>query len=451
LNNKEEMELKTMRMYDVIMKKRNGGVLNDEEIKFFINGYTNGEIPDYQASALMMAIYFQGMNSYETSLLTKYMAQSGDVMDLSQIPGVKVDKHSTGGVGDKTTMVICPIVASLGVPVAKMSGRGLGHTGGTLDKLESIPNFTTTISKERFFDIVKKIGLSVVGQTGNLAPVDKKLYALRDVTATVDNISLIAASIMSKKIAAGSDAILLDVKTGSGAFMKTVDDSIELAKTMVSIGEHVDRKTVALITDMDRPLGNAIGNSLEVIEAVDTLKGHGPDDFTEICLNLSANMLYLAQKGSLKECMELAKDSLAKGRALAKFREMVIAQGGDVSVIDNTDLFEKAPIIHQVKADKDGWITAMDTEGIGIASAVLGAGREHKDDVIDYSAGIILKAKIGDHVTKGQTLADLYTSREDIVKTAEDMLKHSIAIGSVRPRVAPLIHGRVTIDGVERF
>ena len=440
-----------MRMYDVIMHKRNGAVLTDEEIQFFIDGYTKGEIPDYQASALMMAVYFKGMNSHETSMLTRYMAQSGDMVNLSSIPGIKVDKHSTGGVGDKTTLVIGPIVAACGVPVAKMSGRGLGHTGGTLDKLEAIPNFSTSIPPEKFFDIVKNIGLSIVGQTGNLAPADKKLYALRDVTATVDNISLIAASVMSKKIAAGSDAILLDVKTGSGAFMKTIDASIELAQTMVRIGEHVGRKTVALITDMDRPLGNAIGNSLEVIEAVDTLKGHGPDDFTEICLSLSANMLYLAKKGSLEECLELAKDALRSGRALAKFKEMVIAQGGDVSVIDNTNLFKKAPIVHEVKADKDGCITAMDTEQCGIASVVLGAGRENKEDSIDYSAGIILKAKIGDQLRKGQTLAVLYTSRRNEVKTAENMLKKAISIGSDCPQAAPLIHARVTIDSIERF
>jgi pyrimidine-nucleoside phosphorylase len=441
----------SMRMYDIIMNKRNGRVLTDEEIQFFINGYTKGEILDYQASALMMAIYFRGMNSHETSILTKYMAQSGDMVDLSSIPGIKVDKHSTGGVGDKTTLVIGPIVAACGVPVAKMSGRGLGHTGGTLDKLESIPDFSTSISTEKFFDIVKNTGLSVVGQTGNLAPADKKLYALRDVTATVDNLSLIAASVMSKKIAAGSDAILLDVKTGSGAFMKTIDASIELAQTMVSIGEHAGRKTVALITDMDRPLGNAIGNSLEVIEAVDTLQGHGPADFTEICLTLSANMLYLAKKGSLQQCTELAKDALESGRAFVKFREMVGAQGGDVSVIDNTELFRKAPVVHEVKADEDGWITAMDTEQCGIASTILGAGRKNKEDSIDYSAGIILKAKIGDHLCNGETFAVLYSSKESEIKTAEDILKKAVSIGSDRPQITPLIHARITIDSIERF
>jgi pyrimidine-nucleoside phosphorylase len=439
-----------MRMYDVIMKKRNGRVLTDEEIQFFIGGYTKGEIPDYQASALMMAVYFQGMNSHETSMLTKYMAQSGDMVDLASIPGIKVDKHSTGGVGDKTTLIVGPIVAACNVPVAKMSGRGLGHTGGTLDKLESIPNLTISIPIKDFINIVKNIGLGIVGQTGNLAPADKKLYALRDVTATVDNLSLIAASIMSKKIAAGADAILLDVKTGSGAFMKTVAQSIELARTMVSIGEHVGRKTVALITDMNRPLGNSVGNSLEVIEAIDTLKGHGPADLSEICLNLSANMLYLSKKGDMEECMKLAQDALDSGKALAKFREMVAAQGGDVSVVDNTDLFEKAPIRHEIKADKDGWITAMNTERCGIASVTLGAGREKKEDIIDYSAGIVLKAKIGDWVSRGQSLAALFTSRKDAVKMAEDMLKEAIIIGE-RPQVAPLIHARVTLEAIERF
>ncbi|MCR1899564.1 pyrimidine-nucleoside phosphorylase [Irregularibacter muris] len=440
-----------MRMYDLIKKKKNGEVLTEEEIKFFVEGYTKGNIPDYQASAFMMAVYFQGMNNHETSTLTKYMAQSGDTVDLSSIPGIKVDKHSTGGVGDKTTMVIGPIVASCGVPVAKMSGRGLGHTGGTLDKLESIPNLTTAVSREDFLNQVKTMGLSVIGQTGNLAPADKKLYALRDVTSTVDNVSLIAASIMSKKIAAGSDAILLDVKTGSGAFMKTIEDSIGLAQIMVSIGEHVGRRTIALITDMDRPLGNAIGNSLEVMEAVDTLKGNGPDDFTEVCLHLSANMLYLAQRGSLEECMKMAEEALNSGKAFEKFKEMVVAQGGDVSFIENTDQFEKAPIIHEVKAHQEGWIDKIDTESCGIASVVLGAGRESMEDIIDYSAGIILKAKLGEKITKGQTFAVIYTAKAKAVQEAENMLREAIHIGSIQPQITPLIHARVTKDSIERF
>jgi len=440
-----------MRMYDIILKKRNGGELSDEEIKYFVEGYTHGQIPDYQASALMMAVYFRGMSSFETATLTKYMAQSGDMVDLSSIPGIKVDKHSTGGVGDKTTMVVAPIVASCGVPVAKMSGRGLGHTGGTLDKLESIPGFSTTISSERFVDIVKRIGLCIIGQTANLAPADKKLYALRDVTATVDNISLIAASIMSKKIAAGSDAILLDVKTGSGAFMKTIEDSIRLAQEMVAIGEHAGRKTVALITDMDKPLGKAIGNSLEVAEAVDTLNSHGPSDFTEICIHLAANMLYLAQKGSLEECMHLARQALASGAALEKFREMVISQGGDVTVIDKTALFRKAPISHVVKAKGSGWISSMNTEQCGIASVVLGAGRESKEDMIDHSAGIVLEVKPGDWVNEGDPLAVLYTSRKNSVETAENILRKAISTSSERPPKKASIYARVSRDKVEMF
>ncbi len=440
-----------MRMYDIIMKKRNGEVLNDKEIKYFIDGYTNGEIPDYQASALMMAIFFSGMNSHETYLLTKCMVESGDVVDLSSIPGIKTDKHSTGGVGDKTTMVIGPVVASCGVPVAKMSGRGLGHTGGTLDKLESIPGFRTTISPGQFIEQVKNIGISVIGQTANLVPADKKLYALRDVTATVDNKSLIAASIMSKKIAAGTDAILLDVKMGSGAFMKTLSDSIELAKEMVSIGEYYRKQTITLITNMDSPLGNAIGNSLEVIEAVDTLKGHGPSDVTDICINLAANMLYLARKGSIRECIKLVQDAMESGKALSTFKKMVASQGGDVSVIDNTDLFDKAEIVYEVRSDKEGFITSMDTEKCGIASVVLGAGRKSKDDKIDYSSGIIFKAKTGDRVTKGETLAILYTSKKSAIKTSEDILKSAILIEPLNPKTIPIIQARVTQDGVQTY
>ena len=440
-----------MRMYDIIMNKRNGGVLSDEEIAFFIDGYTNGYIPDYQASALLMAIWFNGMNEHETAVLTDCMARSGDMVDLSAIPGIKVDKHSTGGVGDKTTLVIAPIVAACGVPVAKMSGRGLGHTGGTIDKLESIPGFRVSVAQEQFFQIVRDAGLSVIGQTGNIAPADKKLYALRDVTATVDSLPLIASSIMSKKLAAGSNAIVLDVKTGSGAFMKTLDDSIGLAQAMVSIGERNGRRTIALITDMDLPLGHAIGNSLEVAESVATLKGHGPADLTEVCLQLAANMLYLADKGTLDECRRLAEDALSSGAALEKLRAMVIAQGGDVSVIDDTSKFPQAPVTYEVKSPSDGYITHMETEKCGIASVALGAGRESKEDDIDMSAGVVLVKKTGDKVTRGETIARLYTAKQSALPEAERLLLDAITFSDKQPAPEKLILARVSKDSVERF
>lgn len=440
-----------MRMYDIIMKKRDGGVLTDEEIGYFVNGYTKGEIPDYQASALLMAIYFQGMNKHETAYLTGCMAASGDEIDLSPIPGIKVDKHSTGGVGDKTTMVIGPVAAACGVPVAKLSGRGLGHTGGTLDKLEAIPGLTTSLDQSKFFDMVKEIGIAVAGQTGNLAPADKKLYALRDVTATVDNISLIAASIMSKKIASGSDRILLDVKTGSGAFMKTLDDSIALAREMVDIGTNVGREVVALVTDMDRPLGRNIGNALEVMEAVATLKGHGPEDFTQICLALSSNMLYLAGMGTMEACTAMAKEAIKSGKAFEKFCQMVEAQGGDASYVRKPEKFTVSPVQYELKAEKSGYITAMDTEKIGMAAVELGAGRRKKEDSIDYGAGIILNAKIGDRVENGQTIATLYTSAVSLLSGAISLLKEAVVIGKEQPEAEKLIYARITKDGVERY
>lgn len=440
-----------MRMYDLIIKKRNGEVLTDEEIAFFVNGYTADQIPDYQASALLMAIFFRGMNEHETAVLTDCMAHSGDMVDLSAIDGIKVDKHSTGGVGDKTSLVIGPIVASCGVPVAKMSGRGLGHTGGTLDKLESIPGLSVSIERGRFFEIVRDTGLAIIGQTGNIAPADKKLYALRDVTATVDNLSLIASSIMSKKLASGSDAILLDVKTGGGAFMKTLEDSIALAQAMVSIGEHNGRHTVALITDMDIPLGHAIGNSLEVIEAVQTLKGNGPADFTEVCVQLAANMLYLAAKGSLEDCRRMAEEAISSGNAFNKLKAMAAAQGGDISVLDDTTRFTKAPVIHEVKAQTSGWITHMQTEECGIASVVLGAGRASKEDAIDPSAGILLVKKTGEQVAVGDVLARLYTSKPEMIPEAERMLMRAITIGSTKPEAEKLVYARVTASTVERY
>lgn len=437
-----------MRMYDIITKKKYGIELSTDEIEFAINGYVKGEIPDYQMSALLMAIFFQGMTKKETVSLTECMAHSGDTIDLSEIEGIKVDKHSTGGVGDKTTLVVVPIVAACGVRVAKMSGRGLGHTGGTIDKLESIPGFDVSIPREDFINIVKKTGLCVVGQTGNLAPADKKLYALRDVTATVDSIPLIASSIMSKKLAAGADCILLDVKTGSGAFMKSVEDSISLAKVMVEIGWGAGRKCTALVTDMDIPLGYAIGNSLEVIEAVDTLRGNGPKDFTECCLELSANLLVLAGKGDYNQCLSQVKETIANGSAFNKLCEMVDAQGGDSGVLRDTKGFVSAPVIHEIRSPYCGYISAMDTEAIGIAAVMLGAGRETKDSAIDYSAGIILRKKTGDYVNKGDCLAVLHTADEAFIKNAQEHFLGALKVSDSTPEPKPLLYAKIEKDKV---
>ena len=440
-----------MRMYDIIERKRNGGELTDEEIGFFVDGYVSGKIPDYQASALCMAIYYQGMSARETASLTMDMVRSGDVVDLSAISGVKVDKHSTGGVGDKTSLVVAPIVASCGVRMAKMSGRGLGHTGGTLDKLESVPGLSTAIDRERFERIVSTVGVAIVGQTGNLVPADKKLYALRDVTATVDSLPLIASSIMSKKIAAGSDKILLDVKCGSGAFMKTVDDAVALAQSMVSIGEHVGRTTVALITDMDRPLGRCIGNALELSEAVATLRGEGPRDLADICVELAGNLLCLAGKGGLDACRGMAHEQMANGEALAKLKEMLVAQGGDVSVLeDGCERLVEPRLSRQVRATSDGFVFAMDTERCGIASVALGAGRATKDDPIDYSAGMVLAKKTGDSLHEGDLLATLYAADEALLDEGERIFRDALDIRGERPAGAPLFHARVSRDGVER-
>ena len=379
------------------------------------------------------------------------MAHSGEMVDLSSIDGVKVDKHSTGGVGDKTTLVISPIVASLGVRVAKMSGRGLGHTGGTVDKMESIPGMQTALDREKFFDIVRKVGVSVIGQSGNLVPADKKLYALRDVTATIESIPLIASSIMSKKIAAGSDCILLDVKTGSGAFMKTTEDSIRLAEAMVSIGEHVGRKTIALITDMDRPLGNAIGNALEICEVCETLKGRGPEDLTQICIELAANMLYLAGKGELADCRTMARAQIHNGKAFAKLKEMVAAQGGDTAVLDDNAKFAQAAVKQEVPAQADGFIYSMNTEECGIASVELGAGREKKEDPIDFSAGIVLKKKVGDPVKRGEPIATFYTSSAQRCAEAERLFQSAVVIRPEAPKAIPIVHARITRDGVEQY
>ncbi len=440
-----------MRIFDIITKKKHGQALTDAEIEYMINGFVKGEIADYQMSAMLMAIWFKGMNDHELSVLTQTMAKSGDMIDLSAIEGKKVDKHSTGGVGDKTTLIIAPIVAACGGKVAKMSGRGLGHTGGTIDKMEAIPGLRTALKQQEFFDIVNKIGVSVIGQTGNLAPADKKIYALRDVTATVDSIPLIASSIMSKKLAAGSDCILLDVKTGSGAFMKTLDDSIELAKKMVAIGEHAHKKTVALITDMDIPLGHAIGNSLEIIEVVNTLNGRGPKDLTEVCLQLAANMLYLIGKGNLEECRKMAQKAIDNGSAFEKFVSMVAAQGGDESVLRDTEKFAKAPYKKDVLAEQDGYIIKMNAEQCGEASVVLGAGRETKDSAIDFSAGIMILKKYGEAVKKGEKIAELYTSKEESLAPAEKMYKEAITIGAEKPAAIPLVFARVEVDKIEKY
>lgn len=440
-----------MRVYDCIQKKRDGEELTEEEIRFLINSYVEGRMPDYQMSAFLMAVYFQGMTDRETAVMTDAVTHSGETVDLSAIEGVKVDKHSTGGVGDKTTLVVAPIAAACGVKVAKMSGRGLGHTGGTIDKLEAIPGFRTTLTKDEFFDIVNRTGLCVVGQSGNLAPADKKIYALRDVTATVDSIPLIASSIMGKKLAAGNDCILLDVKTGSGAFMKTLDSAIALAEAMVNIGESAGKRTAALITDMDTPLGNYIGNALEVVEAVETLQGKGPADLTEVCVELAANMLNLAGKGELEECRCMARESLRDGRAFERFAAMVQAQGGDVACIRDTAKLPRAPFSREVCAKEEGYVSHIDTEACGIASVMLGAGRETKDSVLDYGAGIILKKKPGDRVSRGDVLAVLFTSEEKLFAEAENRFRAAVRILDSVPARKPLIYASVGKDGVKRF
>ena len=422
-----------MRMYDLITKKKHGDALTDAEITYMIDGYVKGDIPDYQMSAMLMAIWFKGMTNHEITELTKVMAKSGDMIDLSAIAGKKVDKHSTGGVGDKTTLICAPIVAACG------------------DKLESIPGYQTALSREKFFDTVNKCGVSVIGQSGNLAPADKKLYALRDVTATVDCIPLIASSIMSKKLAAGSDCILLDVKTGSGAFMKTLDDSIKLAQTMVAIGELAGRRTVALITDMDTPLGYGIGNSIEVMESMDVLKGEGPADLREVSLQLASNMLYLVGKGTPEECRAMAEKSIADGSAFETFCTMVRAQGGDDSVLRDYTKFPQAPYRAEIKAERSGYITKMNAEEIGETSVVLGAGRETKESTIDFSAGLILHKKYGDEVKEGDSLVTLYTSKESALADAEKMYREAIAISDEQPVKEPLVYARVEKDKVEKY
>lgn len=440
-----------MRMYDVIAKKRDGGTLSREEIAFAVNGYVAGEIPDYQMSALLMAIYLRGMTDEETAILTDVMAHSGDMVDLSAIQGVKVDKHSTGGVGDKTTLVIAPIVAACGVKIAKMSGRGLGHTGGTVDKMESVPGTRTALNQEEFFRQVNEIGISVIGQSGEIAVADKKLYALRDVTATVGCIPLIASSIMSKKLAAGSDAILLDVTMGDGAFMKNLDDAIELARLMVSIGTAHGRKVAALITDMDKPLGHNIGNSLEIAESIAVLKGKGPADLTEVCLQLASNMLVLAGKGTLTECRAMAERTLQDGTAFVKCCQMFAAQGGDVEMVKDPDKLRKAAYSYKITARENGYIVKNDVEKIGNASVLLGAGRIQKEDTIDFAAGIVMHKKLGDMVRSGDTICTFYADDPVLFAAAEEMYRGGLVIDAQPPKLPPLVYARVTADGVERF
>lgn len=398
-----------MRMYDLILKKRNGGRLSEEEIRFMVKGYVRGEIPDYQMSAMMMAVYFQGMNKEETLALTMEMAHSGELLDLSGIHGVKVDKHSTGGVGDKTSLALAPMVAACGIPVAKMSGRGLGHTGGTIDKLESFEGFCTAMDTKQFKEQVNRIGIAIMGQTASLAPADKLLYALRDVTATVDNMSLIASSIMSKKLAAGADAIVLDVKTGSGAFMKKEADAFALAEEMVAIGKGAGRKTVGIITNMDEPLGYAVGNSLEVIEAIETLKGNGPEDFLTLCLTLGSHMIVKGGKAeSLKEAEEMLKEAIAGKKALDKMAEFIEAQGGSREWVYDTSHFKKAEYEEEILSVEEGYVSRIICDEIGICSLMLGGGRETKESAIDLSVGLVLHKKTGDLVKRGESLATMY-------------------------------------------
>ena len=423
-----------MRMYDIIMKKRNGGELSKEEIDFFIEGYTKGEIPDYQVSALMMAIYFQKMTKAETHALTMAMAHSGDMLDLSAIKGIKVDKHSTGGVGDKISLALTPMVATCGIPVAKMSGRGLGHTGGTIDKLESFPGFSTSISTDQFIENVNRIGIAIMGQTADLAPADKKLYALRDVTATVDNMSLIASSIMSKKLAAGADAIVLDVKTGSGAFMKKEEDALALAHEMVDIGNAAGRRTIAVISDMDQPLGRAVGNALEVKEAIATLQGQGPEDFMELCLTLGSQMLLAGGKAqTTEEARQKLEAVIADGSALKKLASFVEAQGGDSAAVYDPELLPKATIIQPVPAPQSGFVQQIACDEIGICSLLLGGGRETKESEIDLSVGLILEKKVGDPVEKGEPLAFLHGNDSRKLEAAEKRFLAAYRISEEKP------------------
>lgn len=438
-----------MRTVALIEKKRDNGELSAEEIKALIDGYTKGTIPDYQMAAWAMAVYFRGMSERETADLTLAMAQSGDMIDLSPIAGVKVDKHSTGGVGDKTTLVLAPLVAACGAPVAKMSGRGLGHTGGTIDKLESIRGFTSELSRERFLSQVNEIGIAVAGQTADIAPADKQLYALRDVTATVASIPLIASSVMSKKIAAGADAIVLDVKVGSGAFMKTIEDAVKLAEAMVGIGRQVNRDTVAVITGMDQPLGRAVGNALEVKEAIDTLRGEGPPDLQELCMELGSHMLRAAGKAEGEdEARARLKEVWTSGKALEKFTDWIAAQGGDASVTDEPARLMNAEAVMQVTAESDGIVASIEAERIGVAAMMLGAGRKTKDEVIDPAVGIVLHKKVGDEVAAGEPLAELHINRKRSDHEAVlHYVRESFTISEQSPKHLPLIYAVSDANG----
>ncbi|EQF26027.1 pyrimidine-nucleoside phosphorylase [Clostridioides difficile CD160] len=441
-----------MRMYDIIKKKRDKLELSKEEIHYFIENYSKGDIPDYQASALLMSIYLNKMNKQETVYLTEAMMNSGDIIKLSDIDGIKVDKHSTGGVGDKTTIALIPLVASCGAPVAKMSGRGLGHTGGTIDKLESIPGFSTEMDINKFIDSVNKSKIAVCGQSAKVAIADKKIYALRDVTATVDNISLIASSVMSKKLSSGADAIVLDVKTGDGAFMKTLEESFELAKSMVDIGTGMNKDTIGIVTDMDEPLGFAIGNSLEVIEAIETLKGNGPKDLVELCEVLGAYMLVLSKVAhDFDDGIEKIRESIKSGSAVQKLKEFIENQGGNKNVVADYSLFKKPKYKHPVKSTKSGYISKIKAEEVGLSAMILGAGRETKDDILDLSAGIILEKKVGDYVNEGEVLAYLYYDDEQKFLLAKDRFINSYSIVDKKIEKNKLIYGIVTKDEIKKF
>ena len=429
-----------MRAVDLILKKRNGQSLSQDEINFFVKGYTQGIIPDYQVAALLMAICFTGMQGVEIAQLTRAMAHSGAMLDLSDIPGIKVDKHSTGGVGDKVTLVALPIAAACGLPVAKMSGRALGHTGGTLDKLESIPGFQIELSIHQFTRQVQEIGISLMGQSQNIAPADKKLYALRDATGTVDNIGLIAASIMSKKLASGADAFVLDIKVGSGAFAKDLVYAQQLAETMVTIAENNGKQAKAILTNMDQPLGYAVGNWLEILEAANTLQGQGPLDLTTISKEIAAHMLHLGQKGSLAHCHQLVDQSLVDGSALATFYQLISAQGGDTNLIQNPQLYPPCHYVVDYLARKSGYITAMDTGAIGLAAGIMGASRDSMTDTIDYNAGLVFHQKLNAWVEPGDPIATLYSKNQSLAKQATDILDHAIQFSSEKPPDITLIY-----------